>query len=48
MKHFILERGVRDVGYYKGDKFVLIPERIPELIVPDLTDCEVRYVTISI
>ncbi|ENN83301.1 hypothetical protein YQE_00340, partial [Dendroctonus ponderosae] len=36
-------RGVREVGYYEPDgKFVLIPEKIPELIVPDLTDCQLK------
>ncbi|KAG5897150.1 hypothetical protein JTB14_020879 [Gonioctena quinquepunctata] len=30
------KRGVRDVGYVENGKFVEIPEKIPELIVPDL------------
>ncbi|EFA02474.1 large ribosomal subunit protein mL41 [Tribolium castaneum] len=33
------KRGLRDVGYYADDgTFVLVPEKIPELIVPDLKD----------
>lgn len=39
---FVLERGVREIGYKDGDKFILIPEKVPELIVPDLTDCKVK------
>jgi hypothetical protein len=38
---FFVERGVRDVGYYVGNKFVLVPEMVPELVVPDLKDFEV-------
>nr|CAI5856451.1 unnamed protein product [Callosobruchus analis] len=38
----IHKRGVRDVGYHNGEKFVLIPEMIPEIIVPDLTDCKLK------
>ncbi|XP_014485777.1 PREDICTED: 39S ribosomal protein L41, mitochondrial [Dinoponera quadriceps] len=30
------KRGVKDVGYAVGDKFVTVPEMIPELIVPSL------------
>uniref|UniRef100_A0A6P7FKS8 39S ribosomal protein L41, mitochondrial n=1 Tax=Diabrotica virgifera virgifera TaxID=50390 RepID=A0A6P7FKS8_DIAVI len=36
------KRGVRDVGYEEGDKFITIPERIPELIVPDLRNCQLK------
>ncbi|KAJ3659302.1 hypothetical protein Zmor_010998 [Zophobas morio] len=33
------KRGVRDIGYNDQDgKFVLIPEKVPEIIVPDLKD----------
>ncbi|XP_031830417.1 mitochondrial ribosomal protein L41 [Nomia melanderi] len=32
------KRGVRDTGIKVGDKFVNIPEMIPELIVPSLKD----------
>ncbi|XP_072394537.1 large ribosomal subunit protein mL41 [Diabrotica undecimpunctata] len=38
----IHKRGVRDVGYQEGDKFITIPERIPELIVPDLRNCQLK------
>ncbi|XP_014272549.1 large ribosomal subunit protein mL41 [Halyomorpha halys] len=34
--------GVREPGYKVGDKFVTIPERIPELVVPDLTDFKLK------
>ncbi|GBP28401.1 39S ribosomal protein L41, mitochondrial [Eumeta japonica] len=33
------KRGVREVGYVLNNTFVTVPEMIPELIVPDLTDC---------
>lgn len=36
------KRGVRDVGYYMSGRFVPIPEMIPELIVPDLKDCDLK------
>lgn len=41
------KRRVRDIGYEAADgKFVSIPERVPELIVPDLTGCKLKpYVT---
>lgn len=39
--YIVLERGVRDVAYKDGDKLVFIPERIPDIIVPDLTDFKV-------
>nr|AEE62623.1 unknown [Dendroctonus ponderosae] len=33
------KRGLRDVGYYdQNSKLVLVPEMVPELVVPDLTD----------
>ncbi|XP_066147689.1 large ribosomal subunit protein mL41 [Euwallacea fornicatus] len=35
-------RGVREVGYFEEGKFVVIPEKIPELIVPDLKDCKLK------
>lgn len=35
-------RGVRPVGVYENDKFVPVPEMVPQLIVPDLTDCEFK------
>ncbi|XP_017493739.1 PREDICTED: 39S ribosomal protein L41, mitochondrial [Rhagoletis zephyria] len=36
------KRGVRDTGVTIDGKYVEIPERIPELIVPDLTDCKLK------
>ncbi|XP_011203957.1 39S ribosomal protein L41, mitochondrial [Bactrocera dorsalis] len=36
------KRGVRDTGVMVDGRFVEIPERIPELIVPDLTDCKLK------
>ncbi|CAD7011883.1 39S ribosomal protein L41, mitochondrial [Ceratitis capitata] len=36
------KRGVRDTGINIDGKYVEIPERIPELIVPDLTDCKLK------
>ncbi|XP_045774820.1 39S ribosomal protein L41, mitochondrial [Maniola jurtina] len=36
------KRGVRDVGYYLNGRFVKVPEMIPELIVPDLKDCDLK------
>ncbi|CAG9788607.1 unnamed protein product [Diatraea saccharalis] len=36
------KRGVRDVGYNLNGCFVQVPEMIPELIVPDLTNCELK------
>lgn len=35
-------RGVRKTGYEFDGRFVNIPELIPELIVPDLKDCNLR------
>ncbi|KAL0871033.1 hypothetical protein ABMA27_004842 [Loxostege sticticalis] len=35
-------RGVRDTGYMLNGRFVKVPEMIPELIVPDLTNCELK------
>ncbi|XP_060531983.1 large ribosomal subunit protein mL41 [Cylas formicarius] len=34
------KRGVRDIGHELNGKFVVIPEKIPKLIVPDLKDCK--------
>lgn len=36
------KRGVRDVGYYMNGRFVTVPEMIPEIIVPDLKDCNLK------
>ncbi|KAJ8712201.1 hypothetical protein PYW07_005043 [Mythimna separata] len=35
-------RGVRDVGYNMNGRFVVVPEMIPELIVPDLKDFDLK------
>ncbi|KAF7287196.1 mitochondrial ribosomal protein L41 [Rhynchophorus ferrugineus] len=36
-------RGVRPIGYTNGNnEFVMVPEMIPELIVPDLTGCKFK------
>jgi hypothetical protein len=37
----VSDLGVKPVGYGIGDTFVKVPEMIPELIVPDLTDFKV-------
>lgn len=37
----VSDLGVRPVGYEAGDRFVKVPEMIPELIVPDLTGFKV-------
>ncbi|KOB77540.1 Mitochondrial ribosomal protein L41 [Operophtera brumata] len=36
------KRGVRDVGYTLNGKFYQIPEMIPEIIVPDLTNFNLK------
>ncbi|CAH0400798.1 unnamed protein product [Chilo suppressalis] len=36
------KRGVRDTGYVLDGRFVQVPEMIPELIVPDLKDCDLK------
>ncbi|XP_026481010.1 39S ribosomal protein L41, mitochondrial [Ctenocephalides felis] len=36
------KRGVKDTGYTINGKYVEIPELIPELIVPDLTDFKLK------
>lgn len=36
------KRGVRDVGYVLNGRFYMVPEMIPEIIVPDLTDCDLK------
>ncbi|XP_075232811.1 mitochondrial ribosomal protein L41 [Lycorma delicatula] len=33
----IYNYGVREVRYFNGEKYVVIPEKIPEIVVPDLT-----------
>lgn len=37
----VSDLGVRPVGYEAGERFVKVPEMIPELIVPDLTGFKV-------
>ena len=40
------ERGVRDIGFHDGKKFIEVPEMIPELIVPNLEGFTLKpYVT---
>lgn len=36
------KRGVRDTGYKLNGQFIQVPEMIPELIVPDLTNCDLK------
>ncbi|XP_013200966.2 large ribosomal subunit protein mL41 [Amyelois transitella] len=36
------KRGVRDTGYKLDGRFVEVPEMIPELIVPDLKDFDLK------
>ncbi|KFB43746.1 hypothetical protein ZHAS_00011482 [Anopheles sinensis] len=36
------KRGVRDVGVTIDGKFITIPEKIPELIVPNLEGCKFK------
>lgn len=45
----LLERVKREPGYRQGDKFVEIPEMIPELIVPKLDGFKLKpYVTYKV
>jgi len=37
-----IETEVKPIGYKYGDEFVRVPEMIPELIVPDLKDCNLK------
>lgn len=40
------KKGVRDTGKIVNGQFMEIPEMMPQLIVPDLTDCKFKpYVT---
>lgn len=40
------KRGVRDTGRVINGRYIEIEEMIPQLIVPDLTDCKLKpYVT---
>uniref|UniRef100_A0A1A9Z5F0 39S ribosomal protein L41, mitochondrial n=1 Tax=Glossina pallidipes TaxID=7398 RepID=A0A1A9Z5F0_GLOPL len=38
----IHKRGVRDTGVLINGKYVEIPEKIPELVVPDLENCKLK------
>ena len=38
---FTLSAEVKEVGYKYGQAHRVVPEMIPELIVPDLTNCKV-------
>lgn len=40
----IQKRGVRDIGYIDPhtNEFVVVPEMVPEIIVPDLTDFKLK------
>ena len=35
-------RGVRETGYRENGRFHLVPEMVPELIVPDLQGCKLK------
>lgn len=35
-------RGVRETGFRTNGRFVVVPEMIPELIVPDLEGCKLK------
>ncbi|XP_028041076.1 39S ribosomal protein L41, mitochondrial [Bombyx mandarina] len=36
------KRGVRDIGYNLNGRFVIVPEMIPEIIVPNLKDFDLK------
>ena len=36
------KRGVRDTGVMVNGQYIDLPEKIPEIIVPDLTDCKLK------
>lgn len=36
------KRGVRDTGYDLNGKYYEVKEKIPELIVPDMTNCKFK------
>ncbi|CAH0560077.1 unnamed protein product [Brassicogethes aeneus] len=38
----IYKRGLRDTGFYNEGKYVHVPEKVPELIVPDLTGFKLK------
>lgn len=38
----LTDRGTRPIGYKVGGRFVVVPEMVPELIVPDLEGCKLK------
>ncbi|XP_015111094.1 39S ribosomal protein L41, mitochondrial [Diachasma alloeum] len=38
----IHDRGTRKIGFKEGAHFVVVPEMVPELIVPNLEDCQLK------
>lgn len=36
------KRGVRDTGYTFKGKYIEVPEKIPQIIVPDLSGCQLK------
>lgn len=36
------KRGVRDIGYKLDGQFIVVPEMVPELIVPNLEGCKLK------
>ena len=46
-KHFYKGRGVRNIGYpTKGGGYVIVPKKVQQLVIPDLTGFELKpYVT---
>ena len=44
MSFFRIIEYVKPFGYHYGKRFIPVPEMIPELVVPDLTDFKVRIV----
>ncbi|XP_046998626.1 39S ribosomal protein L41, mitochondrial isoform X2 [Schistocerca americana] len=38
----IYHYGVRPIGYKKDNRFIMVPEMIPELVVPDLTNFKLK------
>ncbi|KAL1509967.1 hypothetical protein ABEB36_004630 [Hypothenemus hampei] len=39
---FFYDLGVKPVGYEQDGKYVIVPEKIPELIVPNLEGCKLK------
>lgn len=38
----LTDRGTRKIGFKVGDHYVVVPEMIPELVVPDLEGCKMK------